>query len=277
LNAKATANALGLAGTQASGLREVFGTLSKPFQVGKAAMSGILASMLARRGFTSSERMLEAPKGFLRLGSRKYDPAKLLRSLGEAYAITRVTFKRWPSCAATHASIDATLEILRKHSIGIDEIKSIIVEIHPSVLDIVGIIEPVNGLEAKFSIPYCVAISCICGKVGVDAFRDECVSQPSVTKLLRRVRIVTRLNTSDPYWYSAKVTLETSRGDFQSRVDHPKGYGENPLTKDELEAKFRELTASVAAMKRENIARLIMRLDRVKDVTKLSELLAFVP
>ena len=166
LNLSQTVYALGIAGTQASGIKQVFGTMCKPFHAGKAAMNGLLSALLAEKGFTSSTDMLEGSKGFSKVFSTRMDPPKALERLGDDYAIRGVVFKRHASCFETHPAIDAVLALKEEQGLTADQVESIQLDAYTVACDIAGIPAPQTGLQGKFSLAFCVALALGEGETG---------------------------------------------------------------------------------------------------------------
>jgi 2-methylcitrate dehydratase PrpD len=134
LDADKMASALGLAASQSCGLKENFGTMTKPFHAGKAAESGVLSALLARDGFTASQQILEAKRGFCAVfSSGQFDLNPIFENLGDPYDILTpgVHTKPYPSCLMTHPIIDATLSLAESHNIQPEDVDSVVCEMHP--------------------------------------------------------------------------------------------------------------------------------------------------
>ena len=148
-----TATALAVAASQASGLKENFGTMTKPFHAGHAARSGVLAALLAREGWTASEQAIEGPQGYLHAFSAGRREPGALMTLGAPWKITTtgVAVKPYPSCACTHSIIDGALELRRTHGLRPSQIASVVIGVNHAVPNILIHSDPKSGLEAKFS------------------------------------------------------------------------------------------------------------------------------
>jgi 2-methylcitrate dehydratase PrpD len=275
LDEKGMVHAFGIAGTGAAGLVEVFGTMSKPFNAGRAAMGGVMAALLAQRGFTSSTRILEAERGYLRATSGAFDIERMTQDLGTDFEAKKNIFKRHASCGHTHGAIDAVLEIVEKHGIKADDISKILVGTYPIAVSTTGErYEPGTVDDAKFSLPYCVAAALIYGKVGLEEFSDEKLVLPTILDLSKRVEAFVDPEFVNARLGPAKVRISTKSGDeHQSRVEKPKGYPENPLTKTELETKFKTLSSMVFTNERiKDLLKTVNnleRMDRIKDLAAL--------
>jgi len=275
LDEKGMAHAFGIAGTGAAGLVEVFGTMSKPFNAGRAAMGGVMAALLAQRGFTSSTRILEAERGYLRATAGAFDIERMTQGLGSDFEAKKNIFKRHASCGHTHGAIDAVLDIVGRHGIKADDISKILVGTYPIAVSTAGErYEPGTADDAKFSLPYCVAAALIYGKVGLEEFSAEKLALPKILDLSKRVEVFVDPEFVNARLGPAKVRISTKSGDeHQSRVEKPKGYPENPLTKTELETKFKALSSLVFTNERiKDLLKTVNnleRIDRVKDLAAL--------
>jgi 2-methylcitrate dehydratase PrpD len=263
-------NALGIAGTQTGGVRQVFGTMSKPFHAGKAAMDGVLAAYLAGMGFTSSDSIVEGKHGFLEIFSPEPKAEKLTDGLGRDYTITSVGFKPYASCAGTHTVIDAMRDIRATEKLSADEVGGIDLELGELSLDAAGIVEPRTALEGKFSVYHCAALALLEGEVGEDRFTDEKVNDPAVAGLRKKVK--TRVNP-DFKLLDSRVAVVTKDGRRIERfVRIPKGQPENKMTPAEMEEKFRGLASGV--LSRDNVNRLLEKIYKLEEVSDIGEITA---
>lgn len=276
LNGERMVHALGIAGTQAAGLIEVFGTMSKPLNPGRAAMNGVLAALLAQRDFTSSSVILEAEKGYCRAAAEECDLNVITESLGKRFELTNNTFKIHASCGHTHGAIDAMLHLVKEYKVKPDAVDEILVETYPIAVEIVGKnYEPKTASEGKFSLPYCLATALICGRVGLEEFSNERLEDPKVLKLSKKIRVTANPDRVNAGLGWAKVTVRTVDGEeFSCCVDVPKGYPKNPVTKPELEEKFRKLAS--LALPRERVDEIIKMLDDLEKLDEVGSLTALL-
>ncbi|WP_455285641.1 MmgE/PrpD family protein [[Eubacterium] cellulosolvens] len=260
-------HAFGIAGTQASGLVEAFGTMSKPLNAGKAAMNGVIAGLLAGRGFTGSDRILEADKGYCRATSDSFDPDAIVGK-PEVWEITRNIFKRHSCCGHMHGALDAVIAILEETRIQVEDIKRVNVRTYPIAVDLLGrAARPRSESEARFSLPYCVALALLHRRVGPAEFAVHEGSDDAVFELSKKVNIEVDREISTRLG-AASVEVELTNGEtIRRRVAHPKGHPANPLSRTELEEKFRTL-ASVVVDEEETKALIGM----IRDLEKLSRL-----
>lgn len=277
LDEKGMVHAFGIAGTGAAGLVEVFGTMSKPLNAGRAAMGGVMAALLAQKGFTSSTRILEAERGYLRATAGAFDIERVTENLGSDFEVMNNIFKRHASCGHTHGAIDAVLEMVEKHGIKADDVSKILVGTYPIAVSTAGErYEPCTADDAKFSLPYCVAAALIYGKVGLEEFSSEKLAHPTILDLSKRVKVIVEPEFVNARLGPAKVKISTKSGDeYQSRVEKPKGYPENPLTKKELETKFKDLSSLVLTDERiKDVLKTVNNLENLDRVRDLAELLS---
>jgi len=274
LDEKEMACALGIAGTSAAGLIEVFGTMSKPYNAGRASMDGVLAAMLAKEGLTSSMTILESPKGFLRATSKRYYVNKIFDGLGVKFEVKNNIFKVHSSCGHTHGAIDAVLEIAKRYGVKPDEVSEILVGTYPIAAEVVGKnYEPKTPEEAKFSLPYCVAVALLHGRAGLEEFSYDKLADYRVRELMKKVKVYVDPGYSECVLGCAKVRIVTRDGRaYEHKVDVPKGYPENPLTREELLEKFKALASKAISMeKSRRIAEVVSNLEHehVRGLTSL--------
>ena len=235
--------AFGLAATQPVGLREMFGTMTKSFHPGRAAQNGLMAALLAKENFTSSESAIEAKAGWAHVLSTACDYSQITQGLGEHYEILLNTYKPFACGVVLHPSIDACLQLRAAHHLTPDSIARIELSVHPLVLELTGKKAPQTGLEGKFSVYFAAAVAIAAGAAGVNQFTDEWVRKPDVIALRDRV-----VATVDPAIGEAQaravITLKDGRR-LETFVEHALGSLERPLTDADLDAKVRDLCQGV--------------------------------
>lgn len=239
--------ALGTAGTTAAGLWEFLSdsAMSKLLHPGKAAMDGLLAALLAQLGFTGAVRILEGPKGFLAAMSAESDPERVTRGLGREFLWERSSLKNHASCGHTHAAIDALLAATAGRVLAPESVVRVEARVCSAALDLLGKVQPTTPYLAKFCLPYCLASALLRGRVGLAEFAPERLGDPDLARLMERVTLVAdpELSAAYPRTWGARVAVTTTDGrTLIGAVDHPKGDPENPLTQDEVIAKFADLT-----------------------------------
>jgi 2-methylcitrate dehydratase PrpD len=253
LDAQATQMALGIAASQPIGMREQFGTMTKPFHPGAAARAGLMSALLAAKGFTASPRALEAPRGWAQVVSTKTAWNEATDELGERFEISFNSYKPFACGIVIHPSIDACVQ-LRERGVKAEEVERIELRVHSLVLELTGKKEPADGLQGKFSVYHGCAAGLIFGRAGEPEYDDAIVNRPDMVALRRKV-VATVDNGIDEA--SADVTAVLSDGrKVHVFVEHAIGSLQRPMTDAMLEAKFTQLAEPVigAGKTRELIA-----------------------
>lgn len=243
LDAKRTNYALGLAATQASGLREMFATMGKSFHVGSAAKNGIGAALLAEQGFESSEQSIEAPFGFANVMSTKQDLLEVTSDLGNRWETSKNAFKPFACGIVLHPIIDCCLQLSQKFPFCENEIDTVSVRSNPLVLKLAGNISPRNGLEAKLSVFHAAAVALLRGDGSPTAYTDEIVSDEDIIALGKRITVISEPTISIS---SAECSVLLKGGRVLSQsVEFAVGGYERPMTNQELEQKFIKQAAAI--------------------------------
>jgi len=239
--------------------------------IGWAGMTGCAAALLAQQGFIGPEDVMDY--------SGRWDTAQLVDGLGNAerYAILSTYFKPYAVCRWAHSSVDAVLELIGRHGLRHDEIQRILVETFYEVTRLVNY-APRNSIAAQFSIPFALAVALMYRRIEPEDVSQENLQKPEILTLARKVEVVVdpEINSQFPAKTIARVTIHTARGQFQTTVEYPRGNPENPLSDDELRAKFRSLTTTIVGEKTcEKLQATILDLARAPDVASLTQGLAF--
>lgn len=237
-----TTMALGIAASQPVGLREQFGTMTKPFHPGGAARAGLMSALLAKHGFTASSRALEAPRGFLQVISAKCDWREITDDLGKRFEIGFNTYKPFACGIVIHPSIDACVQ-LRQQGVQPADVERIDLHVHPLVLELTGKKEPTDGLQAKFSVYHGCAAGLIFGRAGEAEFSDEIVCREDVITLRRKV-VAHADSQIDEAAVRLKVTFADGR-ETALTVEHAIGSLQRPMSDDNLNSKFHDLSDPV--------------------------------
>ncbi len=240
------ATAMAVASSMSSGLVANFGTMTKSFQVARAAQSGVIAARLAQAGLTASLDALEHPSGLLAALSpegkaerdRAFDASrKEWHIVGEGLNI-----KRYPICYATHRSIDAALGLVERHDLKPDAVERIHVSTGATQMQMLRNSRPQTGLEAKFSMQFAMASALVARKVGLGQLTDSFVLRPEVQAIFHRVSLsgTDALMAGTAFAPADSVEIVTKNGEtFRSGpVEYAKGSHQLPLTRDELFGKF---------------------------------------
>ena len=237
-----TTMALGIAASQPVGLREQFGTMTKPFHPGGAARAGLMAALMARAGYTASTRAIEAPRGWAQVVSTKCDWREASDELGERFEISFNTYKPFACGIVIHPSIDACVQ-LRERGVRSEEVERIELRVHSLVLELTGKKEPQDGLQGKFSVYHGCAAGLIFGRAGEAEYQDDMVTRADVVALRRKVVATVDERIDEA---SADVTAVLTDGRrVHVFVEHAIGSLERPMSDAALEAKFRALVEPV--------------------------------
>jgi 2-methylcitrate dehydratase PrpD len=243
LSADQTQMALAIAASQPVGLREQFGTMTKPFHPGGAARAGLMSALMAKHGFTGSKRAIEAPRGFAQVVSTKFDWTEVTGELGKRFEISFNTYKPFACGIVIHPSIDACSQLRDVHGVKADEIERIDIKVHSLVLELTGKKTPKDGLEGKFSVYHGCASGLMFGKAGEPEFSDEVVTRADMVALRAKVHAVVD-DTIDEAAVDLVATLKDGR-QVKVLVEHAIGSLEKPMTKAQLESKFSDLVVPV--------------------------------
>ena len=242
LDEKQSANALGIAGTQASGLKISFGTMSKSFHAGKASQAGLMAALLARDGFTGAEDVIEGNHGFFKVFQGSVNE-EIVNTIGKTWEIENLAQKYHASCHATHSPIEASRAIAHKEGIESKDIKAIRIFSSELALSAASKMEANTGLEGKFCIPYCVANALLNENTGMQAFTEEKVKDAAIRDFMAKITVN---QTQDFQALEARVEIETDSGKSYSAVsDILKAIPELDEKKSKISAKFIDLCTPV--------------------------------
>jgi len=276
LDAIATGHALAIAASEASGLKENFGTMVKPLHAGLAARNGVLAALLARGGLTASEGAFDGTQGFLvAFSSERATLDEAVADLGRRWEIvdTGITVKLYPSCAGTHPTIDALLGLRREQGFSSDDVDAIEVGVDATTPTVLIHARPATGLEAKFSMPFSAASAVVHGRVGIDSFEAAGLADPAVRALMPRVtmHVDGSLDPSAPALTQARVTVKLRDGRSVSRAANgARGYPAQPASDAELGEKFMSCaTRAISKGAAERALEMLRGIERLDDVRTL--------
>ena len=267
-----TVYALGIAGTQASGLKRVFGTMCKPFHAGRASQSGLMAALLAEQGFTSAKDILEGPQGFFEALKGKVNE-DIVAMMGLGWDVKNLSQKYHASCHATHSPLEAALSVIKAENIRLDDIKTIIVHASTLSLQAAGKTEPVTGLEGKFSISYCVANAILRGETGMRAFTDDLVNDATVQALMKKITVI---NDPEMKALESLVEVDTHQGrSFHAFSDILQQIPSLEVKKERVASKFLDLCGPVLGKRRSlALKKKIEAMDTLQDMGDMAEALA---
>ncbi len=237
--------ALALGASQAAGLRENFGTMIKPFHAGRAAESGVIASSLARMGFTGADNILEARRGFFNAAGGGFDEASINGRLGDpwTFASPGISIKPHPSGSLTHPAMNAMLGLVLEYDIRPEQIDRITVGASRHMPNALIHNRPVNGLQAKFSMEFCMAILVLERKAGLHQFADSEVTRPDVAEMVGKVEFRAHSDADKAGFHTMRSFVDVYLKDgthHAAEADYAKGSPQIPMSDEELVAKLAE-------------------------------------
>lgn len=278
-----TAQALAIAASLASGIKANFGTMTKPLHVGHTARNGLFAALLARDGFTANDAALEHKQGFLMVfnGAGTFDAEVILRDWGEPYDIVRpgLGVKQHPCCGSTHPAIDALLLLRAAHEIPPEKAARIDSWTHPRRLAHTDRPDPQSGLDAKFSVQYCLARALLHGRIRLEHFEGDAFRDPAARKLMQRIQAAPHpemgAESDEHLGAEVRVTFDDGRTIAQ-RVGAALGRGPgNPLPEEALLGKFADCAGhALPSSQVERLQRLLLQIDEMPSLRAVTAALA---
>ncbi len=278
LDSNRTACALGIAASMASGLAANFGSMTKPFQVGRAVQNGLAAARLAAAGLTASPDALEHRSGFL----RAFSPAGRVLTDGEIAAgrdwhILRygINIKRYPVCYAVHRTIDAVLGLAARRAFAPEDVAEVEVTVGRAQAGMLRNSRPRSALDAKFSAEFAVAAAIVAQRVGLAELNDGFVNSAAVQSIIPKVRVkrVAEFDPEDPLFApfdEVRITLRDGTKLESGPVRHARGHAHNPVSAEEIRAKFSDCVgAALAPEARDRLFERLLRLEALPAVAAL--------
>ncbi|TFG02686.1 MAG: MmgE/PrpD family protein [Promethearchaeota archaeon] len=264
--------AFGIAGTQAAGLKAVFGTSCKPFHPGKAGFNGLLAVLLAKRGFTSVKDILEGKNCFWDVYSSKWNAKRALKNLGKKWSILNNNYKFHASCYYTHAPIEAVLSIKDQiKKFNMEAIEKIEIYVSPITLENAGMNSPKTGLEGKFCVPYAVANALLREDTGMDAFTDEKVHDPEIIDLMNKIKVISDIKLAA---FKAIATIYMDGESYSKEINIINQKLDYNIKKEEILKKFRSLVR--ISLKKPNTEEIIKRIENLEQESNMADLIKLI-
>lgn len=278
---EAVRRAISIGATQAGGLRENFGTMTKPFHAGRAAENGVVAAEIAALGFTASPNGLEAERGFFRAAGGGFSPELIEGKLGApwTFRFPGVSIKPHPSGSLTHPGMAVMMELIEKHDIRPERVKRVSVGTNHNMPNALIHHRPKNELQAKFSMEFCMAILLLERKGGLEQFTDEVVNRSDVQAMIRNVHFGVHPQAEAAGFDKMTTIIKIELDDgtvIEGQADFGKGSPANPMTDEELSEKFRQCAAwgGLDRNRTQAVLDRVWRIEALKDVTELTSLLA---
>jgi 2-methylcitrate dehydratase PrpD len=252
LNPGQMAVAIGLAAANAGGLTQHFGTWGKGIHAGNAARAGVTSVLLAKKDYFADPDGIDGDYGFFSAfhGAGNYDLGKVADGLGTHWSIVDpgLTVKRYPCCGGNLRALDAARGLLEEHGITFDDVTRLEVDVHPDLLNTVRFHKPTQGFRGKFSLDYVLAAMLLDGRVDLDSFSDAYCNAPRMRAALDKVQITTHAEWGDDAASRRKAPVTITMKDgrkLTKMVEKVRGSPGNPLTRDELLAKYRDCASRV--------------------------------
>ncbi len=233
LDATRTAAAIAIAATQAAGHTEQLGSMTKAFQVGRAASTGVEAALLAEQGFTGPTEPLAGRRGMSALMAAEVDWTPMA-DLGSRWLVEQNALKPYSCGIVSHPVIDAGKR-LRAEGVEAGAVESVVLDVHPRVLDVMGVTEPETGLQSKFSVYHCFAVGLLHGAGGPAEFSDETAVDPAIGALRRRVTV--NLNPDRAPDSCGLAATLTGGAQVAFTIEHATASAAAPMTDAELQDK----------------------------------------
>ena len=263
-------HALGIATTQAAGMQQNRGTMSKSFHAGKAASNGVLAAFLAREGFDSSDEIIEGRRGFSRIFSTVSKPEAMLHELGTDWHIVRNGYKPYACGIVLHPMIDGMIELQRR-GLKPDDVAAIEVTVNPGTVRITGVKEPQTGLQSKFSVYHSAAVAFLDGNAGREQYSDRRALAPEVVAMRAKVHVATDEGFRRDEAHA--VIVDASGRRHEAHIDHASGTRDNPMSDAAMEAKFLLNAEPVLGAERAaQLAKTVWQLDTLADIREILHL-----
>lgn len=282
-NVETTARALSIAGSQSAGLRENFGTMTKPFHAGRSSESGVAAAQFASYGWTATSRILEAPRGFFNAAGGGYDLEAIHDRLGApwTFADPGVSIKPHPSGSLTHPGMTEMLRLIREHDIRANQVVHVRVGTNSNMPNALIHHRPQDELQAKFSMEFCMAILLLEGRAGLAEFTDEVVLRPDVRAMIEKIDFVIDDDAEAAGYHLMTTIIDIKLADgrhISGRADFGKGSPAFPMSYDEVAQKFRENVAfaGMSMDRADEIVDLVRGLETLSSFNRLSDLLISV-
>jgi 2-methylcitrate dehydratase PrpD len=277
-----TAQALAIAASFASGIKANFGTMTKPLHVGHTARNALFATLLARGGFTANSGAMEHPQGFLMVynGEGNFDAQAMLKDWGNPYDVVRPgpAFKQYPCCGSTHPALDALLALRGEHAMPADKVVRIDSWTHPRRLAHTDRPDPKSGLDAKFSVQYCLARAALQGQIRLEDFEGDAYDDPSVRALMTRIHAAPHpdAGTANEEALGAEVRVTFDNGEvIAKKVSAALGRGpDNPMPAGALAAKF--VNCAGRALPPASVARLQQMLETLETAQSVKAVVAAI-
>ena len=279
-DAARTRRALAIAASQAGGLRENFGTMTKPFHAGRAAEAGVIAADFADAGWTAAENVLESPRGFFQAHGGGFALDAIEGRLGNPWTFVEpgISIKPHPSGSLTHPGMTKMLELILEHDIRPQDVERVSVGTNHNMPNALIHHRPTDELQAKFSMEFCMAVLLLERQGGLAEFTDERVNSAPVQEMIRRIDFGVHPEAETVGYDKMTTVIDIHLRDgrtLSGSADFGKGSPANPMSYDEVADKFRGCAAFARwdEDRAERIVEAVRRLERLDSVRELTRLL----
>lgn len=280
LDMETTARALSIAGSQSAGLRENFGTMTKPFHAGRSSESGVAAAQFAAIGWTATDKILEAPRGFFSAAGGGYDADAIRNRLGDPWTFANpgVSIKPHPSGSLTHPGMTEMARLIREHDIKAADVKHVRIGTNSNMPNALIHHRPQDELQAKFSMEFCMAILLLDRKAGLGEFTDATTQREDVKAMIEKVDFVVDDKAEKAGYHKMTTIIDITLNDgrvIHGEADFGKGSPANPMSYDEVANKFRE-NADHARLSRAAVDEVVSLVRDLESQPSLERLMALV-
>jgi len=279
-NQEQTRRTLGIAASQAAGLRENFGTMMKPFHAGRACESGVIAAEFAALGFTATPVILEAGRGFFNAAGGGYERQAIEGKLGNpwTFAFPGVSIKPHPSGSLTHPGMGLMLDLIIKHDIKPAQVARVAVGVNRQNINALIHNRPRTELQAKFSMQFCMAILLLRRRAGLAEFTDAIVERADVKAMIEKIDYGVHPEAEAAGYEKMTTIIDIKLNDgrrINGRADFGKGSPANPMSDDELANKFRECAAwgGLPKASAEKVIGMVFGMEKLGNIRTLVKLL----
>lgn len=277
LNASKTAYALGVAAAEAGGLRENFGSMTKPFHAGHAAEAGVVAADLAALGWTAAANILEAQYGFFHAAGGGFDPAAIVDRLGRPWTFTSpgISIKPHPSGSLTHPAMGEMMRLIRQYDIKAGDVEKVDVGGNKGMVTTLLHHRPTTGLQAKFSMEFGIAVLLLERKSGLAEYTDAVVQRPEVQEMIRRVNFYVDAEADEAGFDKMTSIINVHMKDgrvLTGRAQFAKGSPANPMSYEEVADKFRGCAdfAQWPRKKADAVIELVKTIESASDMSRMT-------
>jgi 2-methylcitrate dehydratase PrpD len=270
---------LGITASLTSGIRANFGTMTKPLHAGMAASNGVIACLLGKEGFTANMSALDGRWGFMEIMAGGSDPEMMMGKMGAPYSIVDpgATFKMYPCGCLGQPSMDTLRDIVIEEDLHEKDVREIRLRAGPNILEPLRYTDPVDDLQAKFSLQFALASILLRRRAGPREYSMEWLMDPAMQSTMRKVKTIHDEGIAAMGVEKMRSIVEVELTDgriIRREASDARGTPEKPLKPHELEEKFMECAGFVYDEEKSKEAlALIRRLDKLSDVSELTDLL----